>query len=194
MSDKSTKYQKVEPRDRDHLPDRNRSCSEHNVHSDSSDESLPLEAPLARQPRCSIDIDTIEPIVKSAKRDGSSGRGSAYLDISQLNDSIQEISYEYRIIQFLYNLFYVKIEHFQTLACTRSGLPIPDEVNRSSTNSENNVNLTPLRNLKQSITPTIRLRRNSISMPALNNIDIDLNALRQAHGESDSQQPGNVSM
>lgn len=86
MSDSSASYQKVNRRDSE------RSRSQHSLYTDSSDESIPQEAPLARQPRCSIDIDTIEPIAKPIRKSGGIERENAYLDSTQLIDSTQEIS------------------------------------------------------------------------------------------------------
>lgn len=54
------------------------------------------------------------------------------------------------------------------------------------------MNLMPLIALKTSNSPACQLRRNSISMPALNNIDLE--ALRQAHMDSNNQHLENVSV
>lgn len=58
------------------------------INSVSSEESLPVDVPLVKQPRCSIDIDKIE----LEKSEIIRGSRSSYLDDLQLNDSIQEIS------------------------------------------------------------------------------------------------------
>lgn len=68
----------------DQLLGTNRSHSQDSLYSD---DSLLLQAPLARQTRCSIDIDTIEPLDKSVRPDGN-----AYLDSMPLRESIQELS------------------------------------------------------------------------------------------------------
>lgn len=92
MADRSTAYQKIKrgDDDSDQLFEQNRSHSQHSLYSDNSDESLPLDAPLVRQPRCSIDIDTI----KSTRTNSIGKRENAYLDMDskQLSDSIQEFS------------------------------------------------------------------------------------------------------
>lgn len=87
MGDSPILDQRVERRDSDYLPN-----SQYRLYSNSSDESLPLEAPLARQTRCSIDIDTIEPTAKPTLKNGINERENAYLDSMQLSDSTQEIS------------------------------------------------------------------------------------------------------
>lgn len=92
MGDSSTSYQQAERRNSDHSFDSDRSRSHLSLYSVSSEESLPLDAPLARQPRCSIDIDTIESIVKPTRKNGINERENAYLDSAHLSDSIQEIS------------------------------------------------------------------------------------------------------
>lgn len=94
----SLKYKKVDSSDIDDSKnqlDLLRSISESSLYSDSSCESLPIDAPLARQTRCSIDIDTIEPLTKSIpmRKNGIAERRNTYLDNLQLSDSIQEISY-----------------------------------------------------------------------------------------------------
>lgn len=56
-----------------------------------SDGNLLLEAPIARQPRCSIDIETILPMSRTQRKHGIVEESNAYLDNLQLRDSIQEI-------------------------------------------------------------------------------------------------------
>lgn len=95
MGDSSVTYQKV--CDSDDLVDDNnlnqcRPRSQISLDSYSSDESLPVKAPLVRQPRCSIDIDLTEPMVKPKRKIGMTERLNTYLDSMQLSDSIQEIS------------------------------------------------------------------------------------------------------
>lgn len=92
----------VERRDSDQTLGRNQSHSQHSLLSDCSDESLLLEAPLARQPRCSIDIETTEPETRPIRNINE--RENAYLDISQLSDSVQEMSYV-----VLYTLSWIKL-------------------------------------------------------------------------------------
>lgn len=87
MGDSPILYQRVERRDSDYL-----SNPQIRLFSSSSDESLALEAPLARQTRCSIDIDTIEPIAKPKRKNFINERENAYLDSMHLSDSIKEIS------------------------------------------------------------------------------------------------------
>lgn len=58
--------------------------------------------------------------------------------------------------------------------------------------SESSMNLTPLVILKNTNSPGCRLRRNSISMPALNTID--LGAMQQTYLDSNDQQPQDVSV
>lgn len=58
------------------------------IYSVSSEESLPVDVPLVKQPRTSIDIDKVE----LDKSEIIRGSRSSYLDDLNLNDSIQEIS------------------------------------------------------------------------------------------------------
>lgn len=72
---------------------RKRRLSNPSSYSDSSSESFPVDAPLVRQTRCSIDIDTVPPLMKSSPTQKIRMiRGkNAYLDNLQLSDSFQEI-------------------------------------------------------------------------------------------------------
>lgn len=57
----------------------------------SSEESLPIDAPLVRQPRCSVDIDTVPPVL-TGNTNGIGKHPSSYLDNAELRDSIQDIA------------------------------------------------------------------------------------------------------
>lgn len=59
----------------------------------SSEESIPIDAPLVRQPRCSVDIDMIPPeLHEKIKENGIDRHSSSYLDNLELRESIQEIA------------------------------------------------------------------------------------------------------
>lgn len=59
----------------------------------SSEESIPIEAPLARQVRCSVDIDTILPeFNEKIAVNGFNRHSSSYLDNSELRDSVKDIA------------------------------------------------------------------------------------------------------
>lgn len=61
--------------------------------SGSSEESIPTDAPLARQQRCSLDIDTM--VSKSnvkAEINGIPKHHNVYLDNLSINDSVQDIA------------------------------------------------------------------------------------------------------
>lgn len=69
----------------------NRRRSNISISSGSSEESIPNNAPLARQQRCSVDIDTM--VSKSnVKAQIITTHHNAYLDDLSLNDSVQEIA------------------------------------------------------------------------------------------------------
>lgn len=71
----------------------NRRPSSISISSDSSEESIPTDAPLARQQRCSVDIDTM--VSKSnvmAQINGIPKHHNAYLDNLSINDSVQNIA------------------------------------------------------------------------------------------------------
>lgn len=64
------------------------------ISSDGSEESIPVDAPLARQKRCSVDIDTESPQFRDKfETNGVSRQRNSYLDNPSLSESIQEISY-----------------------------------------------------------------------------------------------------
>lgn len=59
----------------------------------SSEESIPVDAPLVRQPRCSVDIDMIPSEVSEIIREnGIDKQSSSYLDNLELRESIQDIA------------------------------------------------------------------------------------------------------
>lgn len=59
----------------------------------SSEESIPVDAPLARQSRCSVDIDTIPAELREKYTvNGIDGHSNSYLDNSELRESIQDIT------------------------------------------------------------------------------------------------------
>lgn len=59
----------------------------------SSEESIPVDAPLARQSRCSVDIDTIPTKLREkCAVNGIDGHSNSYLDNSELRESIQDIT------------------------------------------------------------------------------------------------------
>lgn len=59
----------------------------------SSEESIPIEAPLARQIRCDVDIDTVSPKHKQkAEVNGFNEHSNSYLDNSELRESIKDIA------------------------------------------------------------------------------------------------------
>lgn len=51
------------------------------ISSSSSEESLPVDAPLVRQSRCSLDIDAISLMMMGEKSDGNESHSSSYLEI-----------------------------------------------------------------------------------------------------------------
>lgn len=57
----------------------------------SSEESIPIDAPLARQSRCSVDIDTIPPEIMAKVTNGIDRHSSTYLDNPELKESIKDI-------------------------------------------------------------------------------------------------------
>lgn len=57
----------------------------------SSEESIPIEAPLARQIQCDVDIDTVSPKLKQ-KVNGFNEHSNSYLDNSELRESIKDIA------------------------------------------------------------------------------------------------------
>lgn len=62
------------------------------ISASSSEESIPFaDAPLARQSRCSVDIDTA-PAELREKVNGIDTHSSTYLDNSELRESIQDIT------------------------------------------------------------------------------------------------------
>lgn len=71
----------------------NRHRSNISISSDSSEESIPADAPLARQQRCSVDIDTMvsQSNVK-AQINGIPKHHNTYLDDLSVNDSVQDIA------------------------------------------------------------------------------------------------------
>lgn len=57
----------------------------------SSEESLPIDAPLVRQPRCSVDIDTISiNISEKSFTDEIASRTHSNLDSPDLQESIRD--------------------------------------------------------------------------------------------------------
>lgn len=61
--------------------------------SSSSEESIPTDAPLARQQRCSVDIDTMVSMSNvKAQINGIPKHHNAYLDNLSVNDSVQDIA------------------------------------------------------------------------------------------------------
>lgn len=59
----------------------------------SSEESIPVDAPLARQSRCSVDIDTVPTKLREkCEINGIDRHSSTYLDNSELRESIQDIT------------------------------------------------------------------------------------------------------
>lgn len=71
----------------------NRRRSIISMSSGSSEESIPINAPLARQQRCSVDIDTM--LSKSnvkAQINAIPRHHDAYLDNFSINDSVQDIA------------------------------------------------------------------------------------------------------
>lgn len=84
--------------ERKHIPfiriesPRHRRQSNISISSDSSEESLPNDAPLARQQRCSVDIDTMTPkFEEKFQINGTHRKSNSYLDDSELNDSIHDV-------------------------------------------------------------------------------------------------------
>lgn len=75
-------------------PQIHRRPSNISISSASSEESLPFDAPLARQKRCSVDIDMIKPQADQQFQNGVSKQRNAYLDDMPLRESIQDIPYE----------------------------------------------------------------------------------------------------
>lgn len=72
------------------------------ISSCSSEESIPTDAPLAHQQRCSVDIDTM--ISKSnvkAQINGLPKHHNAYLDDLSVNDSIQDIAWVQQLINII---------------------------------------------------------------------------------------------
>lgn len=64
------------------------------ISASSSEESLPIGAPLARQARCSVDIDTIPSELRDKiEANGINKHANAYLDSSELRESIKDIEY-----------------------------------------------------------------------------------------------------
>lgn len=53
------------------------------ISSSSSEESLPVNAPLVRQPRCSVDIDTISLVIVE-KSDENDSQSSSNLDLQNM--------------------------------------------------------------------------------------------------------------
>lgn len=73
----------------DSLPSNNRHSY---LSGSSSEESLPIDAPLARQPSCSFDIDTVPPVPNGKIQiNGITKHPSTYLDNAELRESIQDI-------------------------------------------------------------------------------------------------------
>lgn len=77
-------------RDRRHIPfariDVTPTNNRHSYLSgSSSEESLPTDAPLVRQPSCSFDIDTVPAVLNGEIH------ASTYLDMAELQESIQDI-------------------------------------------------------------------------------------------------------
>lgn len=64
------------------------------ISASSSEESIPNDAPLARQSRCSVDIDTVPTTEYRENSDvnGIDRHSSTYLDNSELRESIQDIT------------------------------------------------------------------------------------------------------
>lgn len=64
------------------------------ISASSSEESIPIDAPLVRQSRCSVDIDTVPASELREKFDvnGIERHSSSYLDNSELRESIQDIT------------------------------------------------------------------------------------------------------
>lgn len=66
------------------------------ISSDGSEESIPTNAPLARQQRCSVDIDSDVVVVSKsnvkAQINGIPKSHNAYLDDLSVNDSVQDIA------------------------------------------------------------------------------------------------------
>lgn len=63
------------------------------ISDSSSEESLPLNAPLVRQPRCSIDIDTIS-LENDEKTitNGTESHSNSYLESLDLQESIKDMA------------------------------------------------------------------------------------------------------
>lgn len=75
------------------VENQNRRHSNISISSDSSEESIPVNAPLVRQQRCSADIDTMTPeFSEKFLVNGVEKHRNPYLDDTELNDSIQEIA------------------------------------------------------------------------------------------------------
>lgn len=63
-----------------------------NISITSSEESIPVDAPLVRQSRCSVDIDTISSDVIDGVSNGTDRHSSTYLDNPELRESILDIT------------------------------------------------------------------------------------------------------
>lgn len=62
------------------------------ISSSSSEESLPVDAPLVRQQRSSVDIDTVPTVLSNdAAVNGIAKHTNAYLDCSELRESTKDI-------------------------------------------------------------------------------------------------------
>lgn len=69
---------------------RRNSESDTSVSSENTEISLPIDAPIVQQRRCSNDIDTIELGYKNSRKNGIM-HTNTYLDTSEYRDSIQDI-------------------------------------------------------------------------------------------------------
>lgn len=63
------------------------------ISATSSEESLPVEVPLVRQPRCSVDIDTISTVISEKSfTDGNDSHSNSYLDSPDLQETIRDMA------------------------------------------------------------------------------------------------------
>lgn len=63
------------------------------ISASSSEESLPVDVPLLRQPRCSIDIDTISLVIsEKSLTDGNESHSYSYLESPDLQKSIHDVA------------------------------------------------------------------------------------------------------
>lgn len=63
------------------------------ISDSSSEESLPVHVPLVRQPRCSVDIDTISLVIsEKSLTDGNDSRSNSYLDSPDLQETIRDMA------------------------------------------------------------------------------------------------------